>query len=203
MAGGARRRVPPLRWCAARGAGGQRKSARGRARRADARGPLQRPVPRLLPLLGRAAAGLRAVPCPDQGQGRAWRGLRQAQRHGGPPVREHGGAAGTPRALAARRRRHPYPRHDGRATAAAVRALRSAGVAASGCQGAVPASARADQAGAHRRVHRARHQPLQRAVEAHRRDGHGGGQRPSREGAVCRQRGGLPRAEPASALQRG
>ena len=54
----------------------------------------------------------------------------------------------------------------------ALRALGGCGLEAAGGQGPVPAGARTHATRAHGRLHRARHQPLQRAVEAHRRDRH-------------------------------
>ncbi|MCK7491584.1 MAG: hypothetical protein MZW92_07705 [Comamonadaceae bacterium] len=57
MAARAGRRLPALRWRAARGPAGQRQAAGHRAQRANARGPLQRPLPRVLPLLGLHARG--------------------------------------------------------------------------------------------------------------------------------------------------
>ncbi|MCK7500306.1 MAG: hypothetical protein MZW92_65955 [Comamonadaceae bacterium] len=98
------RRLPALRRRAARGPAGQRQAAGHRAQRADARGALQRPLPRVLPLLGHHAASLRAVSRADQGQGRARRRLRQAQRHRRPAASPAWTALrGAPGAVDARR----------------------------------------------------------------------------------------------------
>ena len=75
-----RGRLPALRRRAARGAARQRRGAGRAPRRGDARGPFNAAPSRLRPLLGLPAAGLRAVPGADQGQGRARRRLREAQR---------------------------------------------------------------------------------------------------------------------------
>ena len=100
--------------------------------------------------------------------GRTRRGLRQAQRHRRPPLRQHRGAA-RPWRTGPARSPTPGARHHRRAADPALQSMRS------------PAAA-ADQAPflqvreltrrAHRRLHRAGHQPLQRAVEAHRRERH-------------------------------
>ncbi len=93
LAGGPGRRVPALRrHCRARcwSTTPARWSTQHDARTREVR--LQRPLPRLLPLLGRPAAGVRAVPGAHQGQGRARRRLRQAQRHRRPPLRVAGGS---------------------------------------------------------------------------------------------------------------
>ena len=84
----------PFRRGAAGGAARQRPGAGRPARRGDARGAVQRAAARLRALLGLPAAGLRAVPGADQGQGRARRRLRQAQRDRRPPLRQLGGARG-------------------------------------------------------------------------------------------------------------
>ena len=76
-----RARVPALRRCARRAAARQRQGAGHPSRPAHPRGRLQRPLPCLLPVLGRPAAGLCALPRADQGEGRARRRLCEGQRH--------------------------------------------------------------------------------------------------------------------------
>ena len=168
---GHRGRLPPLRRRAARVAARQRQGAGELPRRADAGGSLQRALPRLLPLLGRAAAGVRAVPSTHQGQGRTRRGLRQAQRHRRPSLRlagrhwkrtsrwwmrevadprVHGTTGEPPIERFERRKRQHCDRLEGRTTFQPMRELRAPR--------------------AHRCLHRARHQPLQRAVAADRRE---------------------------------
>ena len=116
----------------------------------DPRGGVQRAAARLRPLLGRAAAGLRALPGADQGQGRARGRLRQAQRHRRAELRELGGAGGASRLVDARGRRRARPRHDRRAADRALRARRGGGPAADRRPAAVPAGARAAAAGCRR-----------------------------------------------------
>ena len=101
-------------------------------------------------LLGRAAAGLRALPGADQGQGRARGRLRQAQRHRRAELRELGGARGASRLVDARGGRPAHPRHDRRAADRALRARRGGGAAADRRPAAVPADARAAPAGCSR-----------------------------------------------------
>ena len=62
-------RVPSLRRTAPRAAHRQRPGAGGRPRCPNPGSEVQRPLPRVLPLLGRGAAGMRSVPGPNQGQG--------------------------------------------------------------------------------------------------------------------------------------
>ena len=195
-------RLPPLRRRAGRAAAGQRQGARRAPRPGDARGDVQRAPARLRPLLGRAAGGLRALPRPRQGQGRARRRLRQGQRHRRPELPELGGAGGAPGPVGARGGRHARARHHGRGAARALRARRGGGAAAAGRPAAVPAGARADAAGAERRLRRRGHQPLQRAVGADRRPGQRRRQRRGGAGPARGRGGGAPRAAAGSARAR-
>ena len=180
VAGRHRGRVPPLRRGRRGGAGGQRQGAGPAPRRGDARGAVQRPLPRLRGLLGLPAARLRAVPGPDQRQGREGRRLRQAQRHRRSPLRLLGGDGGASGALDARGRRRARPRHHGRAADRAVRARRGGGAAPAWRPPALPAGPRAGAGGAVGRLRRVGHQPLQRALAADRRGGDGAGRRRAR-----------------------
>jgi len=107
-----------------------------------------------------------------------------------------------PAALDARGGRHPGARHHRRGADHALRARRGEGTEAATGQGAVPAGARGHAAGAHRRLHRTGHQPLQRAVAAHRRerDRHRG-RAPSAR-AACGPGRRHARAKPAAPLDR-
>ena len=114
--------VPALRRRHGRGAGGQREGAGGAPRRGDARGGVQRAVPRVRGAPGVPAAGVRAVPGADQGQGRERGAPREAQRHRGPPVRELGRPKRPPGVVDAGDRGHALSRHHGRGAAGALRA---------------------------------------------------------------------------------
>ena len=141
--------VPPLRRRAARGAARQRQGA-GRCitMRQTREVTLQRALPRLLPLLGLPAAGLRAVSGAHQGQGRARRRLRQAQRDR--RARPSPRWAALEAHLAwwmreiADRRVHGT---TGEAADRALRARRGGGAAAARRSAAVPAGARAARGG--------------------------------------------------------
>ena len=153
------------------GAARQRPGAGRAPRRGDPRGGVQRTAARLRPLLGLPAAGLRAVPGAHQGQGRARRRLRQAQRASA--GRRFASWAALEAHLAGGRARSPTSASTARPArrrSAALRARRGDGPAAARRPAAVPAGARAASARCrHGLLRRGRHQRLHRALAADRR----------------------------------
>ena len=194
------RRVRTLRGRDPGGADRQPTAAGGRARRGDARGRVQRAVPGVRGLLGVPAAGLRAVPGPDEGEGRTGSRLRQAKRHRRAPLRELGGDGGASGVVAARGRGPAAPRHHRGSPAASLRP--GSGVPASLCGPAtVRAVAGPDPDGPRRLRGGRRHERVLGTVASDRRARAGGGQRRpgaraprsgSRRGA--RRARGAPRA---------
>jgi hypothetical protein len=139
---------PPLRRAARGSAARQRQGAGHPPRRGDARGGVQPAPARFRPLLGRLPAGLRAVPRPHQGQGRARRRLRQTQRHRRPPLHQlcrDGGPSGL---VDARDRRPPHPWYHRRAADRALSPRRGGAAAPARGPAAVPPNARAGAQGA-------------------------------------------------------
>ena len=186
-------RLPPLRRGAAHGAHGQPDGAGGGAEERKPPSGVQRAASGVRPLLGVRAAGVPSVPGADQGQGRAQRGLRQAQRAGGSAVRELGRARPPSAGLARRRGRSPHPRLHGGDAARAVRA----GAAAAG-PGGRPAAVRLAQGAGAQGVPGLRggagHEPVLGAVAP---GGRGGArERHRREGARVPRVGAGRRARP-------